>query len=95
MMLADLQTVKQATASLPSNIQDGLQVLNRELGATIHDLSIVIGDQELATSDKIYKVRDTVQQRVQPLLDATTAKISEILEGLKAKKVDGKKKVRF
>jgi hypothetical protein len=94
MMLSDLQTVMQATSSLPAHIQEGLSVLNRELNGTIHDLSAIVGDKELAAGDKVAKVRTTVQERVQPLLEATTARIYELLDTLTAKKDASKKKVR-
>ena len=36
-------------------------------------------------NEKIIKVRDTVQQRVNPLLDATAARVTEILDNLRGK----------
>jgi hypothetical protein len=92
-MVADLQSVRQATSHLPAHIQDGLAVLNRELSGTIHDLSVIVGDQDLPVGDKVARVRITVQERVQPLLDATTAKIYEYLGVLKGTKDAAKEKV--
>lgn len=36
-------------------------------------------------NDKIVKVRDTVQERVNPLLDASAARVQEILDSLRGK----------
>jgi hypothetical protein len=42
----------------------------------------------------VTRVRATVQERVQPLLDATTARLYDVLAGLTARKDATKKKVR-
>jgi hypothetical protein len=89
----DLQSVTHATAQLPVQIQEALSVLTRELGGTIHDLSAIVSDKNLPAGEKVVRVRATVQGRVQPLLDATTTKIFEIIGVLKGKKDAGKQKV--
>ncbi|EIN08172.1 hypothetical protein PUNSTDRAFT_44761 [Punctularia strigosozonata HHB-11173 SS5] len=91
-MLSELQSIKAQTAELPTQLQSTLHSLTTELGTTIHQLSAIISAKDLPPKEKFQQVTTTVQTRVQPLLDATTARISAILDQIAHRKEQGEKK---
>jgi hypothetical protein len=56
------------------------------LSAAITDISNILTSSD-PLNEKVVKVRDTVQQRVNPLLAATSSRVQEILESLRGKAV--------
>jgi hypothetical protein len=56
------------------------------LSTVITDISNILTSSD-PLNEKVVKVRDTVQQRVNPLLAATSSRVQEILESLRGKAV--------
>lgn len=54
------------------------------MSAAITDISSILTSSD-PLQDKVGKVRDTVQQRVNPLLEVTSARVQEILASLRGK----------
>lgn len=54
------------------------------MASTISDISSILTSSD-PLQEKVHKVRDTVQQRVNPLLEATSARVQEILNSLRGK----------
>lgn len=94
-MLAELKKIQASTYQLPHQVQSSLRDVSEGLTTSIHELSgIVSSDAPL--NERAGKVKDTVQQKVQPLLDAATCRVQEILKvissrGQEAKETAGEK----
>ena len=94
-MLAELKKIQASTYQLPYQVQSSLRDVSEGLTTSIHELSgIVSSDAPL--NERAGKVKDTVQQKVQPLLDAATCRVQEILKvissrGQEAKETAGEK----
>jgi ElaB/YqjD/DUF883 family membrane-anchored ribosome-binding protein len=84
-MIAELQSIRNASAELPSHVQSSLHTLTQELGSTISELSSIVSDKELAAGEKVARVRHTVEERVKPVLEATTARLRAVLGSFTAK----------
>ncbi|KAK7685449.1 hypothetical protein QCA50_011312 [Cerrena zonata] len=77
-MLQELHKVQASTANLPTAVQTSFQDISAGLNKTITDLSAILTSSE-PIPDKVHRVRDTVQERVEPLLAASAARVQEIL----------------
>ena len=76
--------MQASTAALPGTLQSAFQDVSAGLTSTINELSGILKSPE-PLPDKATKVRDTVQERVQPILATATARVQEILGALKAR----------
>ena len=79
-----------STAALPGTLQSTFQDVSANLTSTINELSGILTSPE-PLPEKATKVREHVQERVQPLLDTATARVQEILGALKARVSEEKK----
>lgn len=77
-MLAELKKIQASTYQLPSQVQSSLRDVSDGLTTSIHELSGIVSS-DAPINEKAGKVKDTVQQKVQPLLDAATCRVQEIL----------------
>jgi len=84
-MIAELQTIKAASANLPAQVQSSLHTLTQELGSTIGELKGIVSDKELAAGEKVARVRHTVEERVKPVLEATKDSLVGVLNLLTGK----------
>ena len=73
-----------STAALPGTLQSAFQDVSANLSSTINELSGILTSAD-PLPEKATKVRETVQERVQPLLDTATSRVQEILGALKAR----------
>ncbi|THH27537.1 hypothetical protein EUX98_g6656 [Antrodiella citrinella] len=83
-MLQELHKVQASTSTLPSTVQASFHDITAHLSTTITELSNILTSPE-PLPDRVHKVRDTVQERVQPLLAASAARFQEILVSLRGK----------
>ncbi|KAI0341138.1 lipid droplet-associated perilipin protein [Trametopsis cervina] len=83
-MLQELQRVQQSTAALPNQLHASFHDISSNLTSTINDISAILSSPE-PFQERAGKVRETVQQRVTPLLDATAARVQELLDTLRGK----------
>lgn len=78
-MLTELKRIQTSTYQLPSQVQSNLKDVSDGLTTSIHELSGIISS-DAPLNEKAGKVKDTVQQKVQPLLDAATSRVQDILK---------------
>jgi len=78
-MLTELRKIQTSTYQLPSQVQSSLKDVSDGLTTSIHELSCIISS-DAPLNEKAGKLKDTVQQKVQPLLDAATSRVQEILK---------------
>ena len=84
--------VQASTAALPGTLQTAFQDVSTNLSSTINELSGILTSPD-PLPEKAGKVRETVQERVQPILDTATTRVQEILGALKARLSEEKKEV--
>jgi hypothetical protein len=51
-MIGELKVVRDAAATLPTQVQSGMHALTAETGAVIGELTAIVSDKELAAADK-------------------------------------------
>ncbi|KAI0690802.1 lipid droplet-associated perilipin protein [Cytidiella melzeri] len=85
-MLQELQKVQQSTAALPTQLHASFNDISAHLSSAITDISGILTSPD-PLNEKVGKVRDTVQQRVHPILEATSTRVQEILDSLRGKAV--------
>lgn len=73
-----LESHQASTANLPTAVQTSFQDISAGMNKTITDLSAILTSSD-PIPDKVHRVRDTVQERVEPLLAASAARVQEIL----------------
>ncbi|CAL1698832.1 unnamed protein product [Somion occarium] len=83
-MLQELQRVQASTAKLPAAVQSSFRDLSASLANTIGELSAILTSSD-PIPDKVHRVRDTVQGRVEPVLEASAVRVQEILNVLLGK----------
>ena len=83
-MLAELKRIQAGTYQLPSQVQSSLQDVSDGLTTSIHELSGILSS-DVPLNEKPGKVKDIVQQKVQPLLDAATSRVQEILKAISSR----------
>jgi len=83
-MLQELQRVQASTANLPTAVQNAFNDISTPLSATIHDLSAILTSSD-PMNEKVQKVRVTVQDRVQPILEASAVRVQQMLDLLMGK----------
>lgn len=88
-MLTELKKVQASTYQLPAQVQCSLKDVSDGLTTSIHELSGIISS-DAPFNEKAGKVKDTVQQKVQPLLDATTSRVQEILKVISSRGQEAK-----
>jgi uncharacterized protein YoxC len=88
-MLAELKKVQAGTYQLPSQVQNSLKDISDGLTTSIHELSGIISS-DVPFNEKAGKVKDTVQQKVQPLLNAATSRVQEILKAVSSRGQEAK-----
>ncbi|KAI0070836.1 hypothetical protein K474DRAFT_1669662 [Panus rudis PR-1116 ss-1] len=81
-MVQELQRVQASTATLPAAVQASFHDISAALHKTITDLTNILTSSE-PIPDKVHKVRDTVQERVEPLLEASAVQVHAILQSLR------------
>ncbi|THG94296.1 hypothetical protein EW026_g7150 [Hermanssonia centrifuga] len=91
-MLQELQKVQQSTAALPSQLQSSFNDISVHLSTTITDISTILTSPD-PLNEKVHKVRDTVQSRVTPLLEATSIRMQEILDSVRGKAAEAEHEV--
>ncbi|KAH9916952.1 uncharacterized protein BXZ73DRAFT_53500 [Epithele typhae] len=91
-MLQELHKVQASTSALPGTLQSAFQDVSASLSSTINELSGILTSPD-PLPEKANKVRETVQDRVQPILDTATTRVQEILGALKARVSEEKKEV--
>lgn len=72
------------TATLPSAVQASFHDVSAQISSTITDLSAILTAPE-PLSEKINKLRDTVQDRVHPVLETATARVQALLGFLRVR----------
>jgi len=90
-MLAELKRVQTGTYQLPSQVQSSLKDVSDGLTGSIHELSGILSSNA-PLNEKAGKIKDTVQQKVQPLLDAATSRVQEILKVISSRGQEAKEK---
>jgi len=88
-MLAELKKIQASTYQLPSQVQNSLKDVSDGLTTSIHELSGIISS-DAPLNEKAGKVKDTVRQKVQPLLDAATSRVQEILKVISSRGQEAK-----
>ncbi|KAI0781952.1 lipid droplet-associated perilipin protein [Abortiporus biennis] len=83
-MLQELQKVQTSTANLPAAVQASFNDISTHLSSAIHDVSAILTSPD-PLPDKAHKLRETVQDRVQPILDASAARVQQILDSIRGK----------
>lgn len=83
-MLSELQRIQATTATLPSAVQASFHDVSAQISSTITDLSAILTAPE-PLSEKINKLRDTVQDRVHPVLETATARVQALLGFLRVR----------
>ncbi|TFK48951.1 lipid droplet-associated perilipin protein [Heliocybe sulcata] len=91
-MLCEIRTIQSSTAALPAHLQHTLHDLTVALSSTAHQLSGIL-TQDAPLSTKVVQIRETVQERVQPLLEGLNARVEGVLAALKSKKDEAEEKV--
>lgn len=82
--LIPIRSTQASTSTLPATVQSSFHDISTHLSNTITELSGILTSPE-PFPDRMHKVRDTVQERVQPLLEASAARVQEILDSLRGK----------
>jgi len=88
-MLCELKKIQTSTYQLPSQVQSSLKDISDGLTTSIHELSSIISS-DAPFNEKAGKVKETVQQKVQPLLDAATCRVQEILKVISSRGQEAK-----
>jgi hypothetical protein len=88
-MLTGLKEIQTSTYQLPSQVQGSLKDVSDGLTTSIHELSCIISS-DAPLNEKAGKVKETVQQKVQPLLDATASRVQEILKVISSRGQEAK-----
>ncbi len=83
---------QQSTAALPSQLQSSFNDISVHLSTTITDISTILTSPD-PLNEKVHKVRDTVQSRVTPLLEATSIRMQEILDSVRGKAAEAEHEV--
>ncbi|KDQ58322.1 hypothetical protein JAAARDRAFT_128809 [Jaapia argillacea MUCL 33604] len=79
-MIQELQKIQQAsTSTLPSHLQHSLQDLTQNLHTTINDLSAILTEKDVPLSQKVGKISTLVQDRVHPVLEATSERVNVMI----------------
>ncbi|KAH8085443.1 lipid droplet-associated perilipin protein [Cristinia sonorae] len=92
-MLQELHKVQASTSALPATVQNSFHDISTHLQSTITELTNILTSPE-PLPDRVHKVRDTVQERVQPLLEASAARVQEILDSLRGKAAEKAEEVQ-
>ena len=88
-MLSELKKVQAGTSKLPSQVQSSLKDISDGLTTSIHELSGILSS-DAPFNEKAGKAKDTVQQKIQPLLDAATSRVQEILKVISSRGQEAK-----
>ena len=88
-ILAELKKVQAGTRQLPSQVQTNLKDVSDGLTTSIHELTGVLSS-DAPLNEKAGKVKDTVQQKIQPLLHAATTRVQEILNAISSRGQEAK-----
>ncbi|KAH9172748.1 hypothetical protein EDB89DRAFT_2220058 [Lactarius sanguifluus] len=83
-MVTELQKVQAATAALPTNLQSTFKPVQEKISGTISELSDVI-KSDIPVSEKVTKVRATVQDSVTPVLETAAARLQDAIRNLTAR----------
>ena len=73
-----------ATAALPVNLQASFKPVQEGIASTITNLSDVI-KSDLPLNEKVSKVRTTVQDHVNPVLDTAAVRLQDAIRSLTAR----------
>lgn len=92
-MLSELGKIQTSTSKLPSHVQASLKDVSDGLTVSIHELR-GIASSDASFSEKAGKVKDAVQQRIEPLLNATTSRVQEILKVISSRGQEAKEKAQ-
>lgn len=76
--------LQQSTAALPTQLHASFNDVSSHLSTAINDISAILTSPD-PLHEKVGKVRETVQQRVNPILEASSARLQEILGTLRGK----------
>lgn len=90
-MLLELQRLQQSSAALPAHLQASFHGLSDGVAVTIGDLRGIV-TADLPLNDKVLRLRATVEEKVQPLLESAAAAVQETLRAVSRKSegaVDG------
>ncbi len=82
--LNNLRMLQQSTAALPTQLHASFNDVSSHLSTAINDISAILTSPD-PLHEKVGKVRETVQQRVNPILEASSARLQEILGTLRGK----------
>ncbi|KAG9019789.1 hypothetical protein FRB90_007932 [Tulasnella sp. 427] len=93
-ILSELEKIQAATLSLPKNIQTQLAPLRSEIESSFHEISGIVRSPDLPVGDKLAKVGDHVQEKVQPILKQTTATIQAYVDKYVGKSKEVKEEVK-
>ncbi|KAI0726526.1 lipid droplet-associated perilipin protein [Fomitopsis betulina] len=86
-MLSELHQVRATTAALPAHAQAAFADISQQLSSTITDLTVILRSEE-PVHVKVTKVKDTVQEHVQPILAAAAARAQEMLNVVRTRLVE-------
>ena len=92
-MLTELKKIQTSTYQLPSQVQSSLKDVSDGLTTSIHELSAIISSDH-PLNEKAGKIKDTVQQKVQPLLDSATSRVQEILKVISSRGQEAKERAQ-
>jgi hypothetical protein len=92
-MLTELKKIQSSTYQLPSQVQSSLKDVSDGLTTSIHELSGIISS-DIPLNEKAVKVKGTVQQKVQPLLDSATSRVQEILKVISSRGHEAKERAQ-
>lgn len=84
-MLAELHSLQTSAAGLPAHAQASLHNLSERVGTVIGEVSGVLRS-EAPVSEKLAKLRVTIEHQVQPLLDTATATAYEAMKAVRGEK---------
>lgn len=82
---SEVRYSQTSTSHLPEAIQTSFHDISARLSSTIQDLTAILNDPQASVGEKVHRVRDTVTQRVQPILEASAARIQVMMSSLTKK----------
>ncbi|KAI6020028.1 hypothetical protein F5J12DRAFT_498313 [Pisolithus orientalis] len=85
-LLFELQKLQQTTAALPQTIQSTYP----DISKSVKDLRDIVTMPDLPVSEKVNRVGHEVKERVSPLLEKLSQRISEFVNVLSTKKDEAK-----
>jgi len=83
-MLTELTSLQKSAAQLPAHAQAGLHGLSDRVGVVATDVNNIVRS-EAPVSEKLSKLREAVEQQVQPLLAGASAKVNNALNAVRGK----------